>query len=233
MNVFDTTIIWALNQFANRSWLFDWLMVRWSDSDLLKGAVVMCLAWWAAFDRGERDGVRKPHQILTGMLFAASASVAAARILAWVLPFRERPLRIPALHFHLPYSMDQGTLPGWSSFPSDHAVLFIALAVSILFVSRPLGWTSLIYAGTFICLPRLYLGIHWPTDILAGAALGVGFAYLTKLPALSNAVDVWTSRWHRERPGLLYALLFFLSYQVATLFRETRLVLPALWKLMR
>jgi undecaprenyl-diphosphatase len=233
MNALDTTIIRYLNQFANRSQLFDWLVVRWSESELLKGAVMMFLVWWAAFGRGERDEGRKSCQILISMLLAASASVAVARILAWIVPFRERPLRVSALQFHLPYRMDGGTLPGWSSFPSDHAVLFIALAVCILFVSRPLGWISLFYVGTFICLPRIYLGIHWPTDILAGAVFGTGFAYLTRIPVLNEAVGMWTSRWHRERPGLLFALLFLLSFQVATLFREIRLVLPALSNWMR
>jgi undecaprenyl-diphosphatase len=228
MNAFDTSIVWYLNQFANYSCRFDWVVVRWSDSELLKGAVVMFLAWWAVFGRGERDGERKPYQVLSAMLVSASVAVVAARILAWILPFRERPLRAAALHFHLPSTMDRGTLPGWSSFPSDHAVLFVALTVMILFVSRPLGWVSLFYAGTFICLPRIYLGIHWPTDILAGAAFGVGFAYLSRTPVLIEAADRWTSKWHRDRPGLLFASLFFLSYQVATLFREVRLVLPAL-----
>jgi undecaprenyl-diphosphatase len=124
--------------------------------------------------------------------------------------------------------MNGGTLTGWSSFPSDHAVLFVTLAVAILFISRPLGWLALSYVVAFICLPRIYLGIHWPTDILAGALLGVGFAYLAKMPAFSHAVGRWTDRWRREQPGLFFALLFFASYQVTTLFREIRLVLPGL-----
>jgi undecaprenyl-diphosphatase len=228
MNGFDTSIIWFLNQFANRSCRFDWLVVHWSDSDLLKGAVVMFLAWWAAFQRGEQDGGRKPYGLLAGMLFSASLAVAAARILAIIVPFRERPLRVSAFHFQLPCGMDGGTLPGWSSFPSDHGVLFVSLAVSILFISRPLGWIALSYVAAFICLPRLYLGIHWPTDILAGTLIGVGFAYLAKLPAFSNAMGRWTDRWRREQPGLFFALLFFFSYQVTTMFRETRLLLPGL-----
>ncbi len=225
MNTFDAWLVGCLNRFAEHSCRFDWIVVRLSDSELAKGAVIMFLAWWAVFQREEHDGGRKPYQVLSTMLIAASVAVVAARILAWALPFRERPLRGTLLAFHLPCAMDRGTLPGWSAFPSDHAVLFVALAVMILFLSRPLGSVALLYVGAVICLPRIYLGIHWPTDILAGALIGVGFAYLTRMPALRVLADRWTSKLYRDRPGPFFALLFLLSYQVATLFREVRLVL--------
>lgn len=225
MNTFDAWLVGYLNRFAEHSCRFDWVVVRLSESELAKGAVVMFLAWWAVFRREEHDEGRRPCQVLSTMLITASAAVVVERILASILPFRERPLRGTLLPFHLPCAMDRGMLPGWSAFPSDQAVPFVALAVMILFLSSPLGWVALLYVGIVICLPRIYLGIHWLTDILAGALIGVGFAYLTRVPAIREVADRWTSKLYRDQPGPFFALLFLLSYQVATLFREVRLVM--------
>ena len=81
------------------------------------------------------------------MLFGISAgflALLAAPVLATVLPFRERPLRNPLLHFQLPYGVTETTLLGWSFFPSDHAVLYFALATTLVFVSRCVGIFALV-----------------------------------------------------------------------------------------
>ena len=76
----------------------------------------------------------------------------------------------------MPYGMSTERLYGWSSFPSDHAILFMALAVAIFLASRRFGWLALTYTTLCIIGPRVYLGWHWPTDVLAGALLGAAFA---------------------------------------------------------
>jgi len=58
-------------------------------------------------------------------------------------------------------------------FPSDHAVLFFALATGLFMAHRKLGIAAYAWVIVAICFPRLYLGIHWPTDVIAGAAVGV------------------------------------------------------------
>ncbi len=73
------------------------------------------------------------------------------------------------------------------SFPSDHATVGFALAFGLLFAGKKLkddliwiiGWVFLILA-VFMGLARIWAGVHWPTDILAGlmvAALGVWLVF--------------------------------------------------------
>ncbi len=70
-----------------------------------------------------------------------------------------------------------------SSFPSGHASFFFALAMSVYFFNKKTGLAFLILAG-LISIARIFVGIHWPLDILAGAVLGVltsfGFRRLIK-----------------------------------------------------
>jgi undecaprenyl-diphosphatase len=58
------------------------------------------------------------------------------------------------------------------SFPSDHATLFAALAVTFyLFGYKKLGfWTAV--AGLLVSIARIALGFHYPTDILGGIVVG-------------------------------------------------------------
>lgn len=61
------------------------------------------------------------------------------------------------------------------SFPSGHTLAGIEASLSILFFYRKWGMAALILAG-FIGFSRLYLFVHFPTDVLAGAVLGAGIA---------------------------------------------------------
>ena len=64
-----------------------------------------------------------------------------------------------------------------ASFPSGHAAFYFALATAVFLRDRKMGWFFL--AGALIIsLARVYSGIHWPSDILAGALVGILSALL-------------------------------------------------------
>ncbi len=63
------------------------------------------------------------------------------------------------------------------SFPSGHAMISLAVMVSLLLLAWPTRWRwpVLLAGGLFVLLvglSRLYLGVHYPTDVLAGWAAG-------------------------------------------------------------
>src|SRR5262249_46550091 len=147
-----------LNHLVDRSHIFNFLVTRVGSADLLHGGVIMLLVWYALFKPHGEGKLRERDELLLGTTMLSMVAVLVARVLAFVLPFRTRPIATPAVHFQLPPG---GSLrmAGWSSFPSDHAVLFFTLATGISFVSRPLGWFALGWAAAGICFPRMYLGI--------------------------------------------------------------------------
>jgi len=63
------------------------------------------------------------------------------------------------------------------SFPSDHATAAFAIAFAVLFFSRRLGILFLLGA-TAIGVSRVLLGLHYPSDVAAGAATGLAAAVL-------------------------------------------------------
>jgi undecaprenyl-diphosphatase len=220
MNPFDVGILHFLNQFAHRSYTFDDAVVLLSANHLIKGGVIMALFWWAWF-REDEGRIQKREFLLYGII-SCSLALVVARILAHTIPFRERPLRNPALYFQMPYEMNDKVLIHWSSFPSDHAALFFTLAASIFLVWRRAGILALCHTFFIICLPRVYLGIHFPTDILAGALIGVAIASLAKIAALRVSLTRHSFLWLQKSPGTFYAFLFLVTFQIATLFDPAR-----------
>ena len=61
--------------------------------------------------------------------------------------------------------------PGSFSFPSGHTGSSFAAACSLTLSNRRNGWWAIPLA-VLIAFSRLYLSVHYPTDILAGALLG-------------------------------------------------------------
>jgi undecaprenyl-diphosphatase len=128
-----------------------------SRSNLLRGGVVIGLAWWLWFQDGD---IRRKREALLAAMIATFPALAFARVLSWVA-FRPRPLNDAHFPLRVPYGVSAAQWEGFSSFPSDHAVLFFALATGILFASRRAGWFTFVYVSVVICLPRLFIGEHY------------------------------------------------------------------------
>jgi undecaprenyl-diphosphatase len=222
MNSFDSSIIEFLNRFAGRSLTFDSLMVLMSTNVLLEGGIIVVLFWWAWVQCGDRNPEDR-ERLLFG-LCASTFSVFIARTLALTLPLRLRPLHNPLLNFKLPYSLDPGTLLGWSSFPSDHAVVFFCLAMSLWFVSKRLGAIAIGYALMGVCFPRVYLGIHYPSDILAGAVMGIGVASLANVTSLRKSLLRPVLYWQEHHPASFGCFLFLICFEIAEEFNSLRMV---------
>ena len=114
---------------------------------------------------------------------AAAAAAGAAFVLAnvaKVIADRPRPYLVMA-DAVLRQSPAHGT-----SFPSSHTAVTLAVVIALVpFLARPLAAAGIGYA-VLVGWSRVYLGVHYPMDVLAGAGIGmaVGGAVLLALRVL-------------------------------------------------
>jgi membrane-associated phospholipid phosphatase len=85
------------------------------------------------------------------------------------------------------------------SFPSDHAVMGGAVAAGLLLINRRLGLFACV-AAALLAFARVYIGAHYPWDVLAGLAFGASVTLLGWL-LLRHPLTALTS-WLRRRTGL-------------------------------
>ena len=121
------------------------------------GAVWIALALAAALV----DGGRRARWLRTAPVAPAAVGL---NFLVKVAVRRERPRlrRLPPL----------ASAPSQLSFPSAHATASLAAATAMGRVSPGARIPLYALAGA-VCLTRPYLGMHYPSDVLAGAALGI------------------------------------------------------------
>ncbi len=130
-------------------------------------AIVAAVAvrWWIT---GSGDKLRERHLAILCGLSTALALLLNQGIL--LLVQRIRPYDAGVTHLLIAPSADP-------SFPSDHATLVFAVAFALLAAGAQRGWLFLAIAGA-IALSRVYVGIHYVSDVLGGlATAGVAVAF--------------------------------------------------------
>ena len=220
MNFFDASIIYFVNSFVHRWFAVDATFALIATNTLFSGGAIAAIIWWAWFRFDTKQS--QAREFLSCGIFTAFLSVVAARSLAALLPYRERPIHRPELHLRMPFVFNESTVVHWSSFPSDHAAMFFALALSVYFVSRRAGIAAFCYVLLFVCVPRLYMGFHYPTDLVVGAFIGIGVAYLARIESFRRATTLPVMRCLERSPGLFYAGFFIVTFQIAIIFASFR-----------
>lgn len=115
----------------------------------------------------------KKHWSILLQIF--SAAILARLIIVEIIRYlfaRVRPFVF--LNFQPLFQYD----PNKFSFPSGHAAFYFALSTIIYFYNKKAG--LFFYLASFlISISRVFSGVHWPSDILAGAIVGIFSGWLT------------------------------------------------------
>ncbi len=168
MDQLDHSMVLWLNGFVGNSRLVDSVMEALvSDylSPVLSSLVLLGL-WFS----GSSEAQRYQNQIVTLTGGAAIGLSNAMVMMVNGLMFRERPFvdHDITLYFYAPTD---------SSFPANSASVGFAIATVVWLRHRRLGGALYVLAATW-GLARVSAGVHYPSDILAGAVIGVTGALL-------------------------------------------------------
>lgn len=185
----DGPLYTRITDLAGRAphWL-DALVSAWSTYGLGLFAVFMLAAWWRARPGGARR---------MAMALAAPAVVVTAFLADTVLKSlirEQRPCR--ALHA---LTLEACPPPGDWSFPSNHAAIAAAAATALWLTDRRIGALA-IPAALLMAFSRVWVGAHYPHDVVLGVLVGAGAAWSLTRPAGRAAPVVERLRGTPLRP---------------------------------
>jgi hypothetical protein len=75
-----------------------------------------------------------------------------------------------------------------------------------------------------VMLARVYLGIHYPSDVLAGALLGISITVVINNEFVHARIASPIVAAERRAPAIFYGLLFPILFEAATIFQFTRVI---------
>ncbi|MVU78050.1 phosphatase PAP2 family protein [Nocardia sp. ET3-3] len=171
---FDTRVFYDINDFARDTpWLHP-IVSGYANYGVVLFAALLLAGWWIA--RRDANPVRMAAALWAplGMLIALAVNQPIAAAVDETRPCN-------ALHdiVVLHCNTDAG-------FPSDHAVMAGAVTAGTWLVHRRLGALAAL-AALVMVFARVYIGAHYPQDVLAGLVLGAAVSlvgYLLARPLL-------------------------------------------------
>jgi undecaprenyl-diphosphatase len=154
--------------------------------------VVWC--WWSVRRRGDADAASS----VAGLVWAPLAAGIALLVNVPIRGFVERPR---------PFLDHQGLdvlVSGKTdfSFVSDHATLTMAMGVGLFVANRKFGLVG-IGLALFEGFCRVYMGVHYPTDVIGGFALGTAVVLLLSPLAMALLTPVMKAVETAPRAGRL------------------------------
>ncbi|NJQ00098.1 phosphatase PAP2 family protein [Streptomyces zingiberis] len=172
----DVELLYDINGLtaATPHW-FDQAMEWFGEYGTVFGVLLLLLGcWWVVRKRPDAPAA------VAGLVWAPLATGLALLANIPIRNFVERPR--PFLDHQGLEVLIQGKTD--YSFVSDHSTLAMALAVGIFVVHRKFGLAAIVLA-VVAGVSRIYMGVHYPTDVIGGFALGTAVTLLLAPLALA------------------------------------------------
>lgn len=215
---FDLWFITEVAKLLGRHPLFD-VSVESAIRHNVLGGFWFALSVFVFWMQGARPGQQKARRRILTIVFGSALgillTIVAGTAVSWLPPSRYPGLADLYPGYLAPNLND-------NSFPSQSTALYAAVTAGIYTLNKKVGSILWVCVGTLVALPRIYVGGHYPSDVLAGVILGLA-GYLSALyflePRLvSNVERVFEKDNHLRVVGNV--LVFVWILQLAVEFRD-------------
>ncbi|MGE5316708.1 MAG: phosphatase PAP2 family protein [Chloroflexota bacterium] len=168
--------------FLFNSGKYDWLdwpmfiITHFGDSMILGSLLSILLVW------------KRPHAVINMIIIVVITGLLGQALKTLFFEGWDRPLRVfhesPLVH----------TMPNYrlfhNSFPSGHSITAMAAFTSLVWSIQPKRTTQILIAflAIIVSYSRIYLGVHFPADVLTGSLIGI-LASLLLLPIVNKLAD--------------------------------------------
>ncbi|EAX48767.1 phosphoesterase, PA-phosphatase related [Thermosinus carboxydivorans Nor1] len=193
---YDNMLLKLINSFAGHWIWLDKAMMAISQYGPAVFGIYLIGLW---FGGGSKDEVEQNRRRAMYAFFSALLALGINQIIchAW---FRERPYVHNPVNRLLPVSEDP-------SFPSDHAAGAFSIAGSLM--GHVVGGKALMLFAGLVALSRVYVGLHYPSDILGGMLVGLISSWIVERnkAILEKPAALLFTLWHMIEAKLPIARL--------------------------
>lgn len=215
---FDTWFMTRLAQLTAGRPLLDLIVNAGIEIHVFGGiwyAAALFLLWTDATRLHQRQVHARIVIILHASFLAMAIGALAGTLIAWTPPIHRPELGAFYSRFEPNYNAN--------SFPSVSTSVYFAVASGIYPLRRRMGIFLYGTAGLFVGLPRVYVGAHYPTDVVGGFVVGLAAYWLAArfsmrwLTARVVSVPDTHQSW---RQVLFHVVLFGWIFEIGTGFHE-------------
>ena len=178
----DGSLFTSVTDFARETPWLNTPMEVWTNLGLGAFAVLMVMGWWNA---------RRRDTTAMTLALAAPVAVVVAFAVAEVAKKLVAEVR-PCYSLPHDYFVDACPAPGDYAFPSGHTTTAAATVAALYLLDRRLSAVAAVFA-VVEGFTRVYVGAHYPHDVLGAAVLAVPIALVTSLALRRLAVPLVAS----------------------------------------
>ncbi len=221
----DIETVKFFNQFCGKSIFLDTLSLVFLSVDALRTAILVAVVigiWEFGKTKNDFDSKKKAISIL----FSIILSLGVIEILNAVID-SPRPIVTYETLINSPIvSKNTKSLwvDGWvrntkhGSFPSDTVALLAVMAFGIFSWNRLLGIVSILFVVLAGIFPRLYFGLHYPSDMLIGCLVSFLACFITERTKALNPIYERIFEVEKKHPFGFGFIGFYLAYIIADKF---------------
>lgn len=221
----DISFVLFFNKFCGKCIFLDTLALVFLSVDALRTAILVAfvVGIWE-YGRFKNDINANKHVI--SILFSIILSLAIVEILNALID-SPRPIVTHESFINTPIiTSDTQELwkSGWvrnpkhGSFPSDTVTLISTIAIGLFFWRRFIGVLAVLFVILTGILPRLYFGLHYPSDMLLGVIVGLFSTLLIEKFKLFNQLSQKILSLQERCPYAFGVIGFYLAYIIADKF---------------
>lgn len=229
ISALDTAIVTGLSEFlagdGNGSRLFRLLVYNVGENPLLRGIPVffpLLLLWFGSASAERRS------RILGGLL-ATCAAVGLSVAMQYLLQVHTRPVLDPTITL----SMATQQWDHDSSFPSDTAMLYFALSMTIFLLNRRAGIAVFLWSLLSAGLCRVALGWHYPSDILGSLVIAPAVVVLFDKTVMIRGKIEALLESSQNRLNIISAMLMLFIAEAYNLFPGLRSLVVTFVRIIR
>ena len=224
-NNWDLGPVLFFNNYCGKSLSLDTLQLIFLSIDAIRTAVLVALVI-GIWEYGRVKNDIKSNKMVIAILFSIVLTLGIIEILNALID-SPRPIVTYESSINSPL-LTNDTKPLWrngwvrnpkhGSFPSDTIALLATLAFGIFYWNKLIGTIAIIYVILTGIIPRLYFGLHYPSDILLGLLISLGSTItINKIRFFDKLTEKILDIYNRA-PYISGVIAFYTAYIISEKF---------------